>query len=400
MFDCLPSLFSSIKTAEPSEPGEPSEPSETAKTEEIGSGDIAATEGDKISSDIKLDFSNVLIVPKISPLNSRNDVDLEREIVFDHSKRAWKGIPIIVANMDTTGTVEMARVCQKHHIITCLHKFHKADDIPDDLDRNYFAVSIGTRPNDMENLVTIMEKVKPYFICLDIANGYSTHIFNVIQDIRRKYPDVTLIAGNVVTYEMVEQYYNRGVDIVKMGIGSGSVCTTRLQTGIGYPQFSCIYDTRVQINKNNKNNKNNNKNINSKIHIISDGGIQYAGDFSKAFGAGADFVMCGGLFAGHEECAGETVVENDVKYKVFYGMSSSNAMIKHYGSVSNYRVAEGKCVKLKHRGAVEQTILDILGGIRSTLTYVGAAKMEDVFNNATFIKVNNVANTIYNGREV
>jgi len=341
----------------------------------------------KISEDIKLDFSNVLIVPKISTLNSRSDVDLEREIVFEHSKRVWKGVPIIIANMDTTGTVEMARVCQKHHIITCLHKFHKAEDIPDDLDRNYFMVSIGTRKKDLENLATIMEKVKPYFICLDIANGYSTHIFTVIDDIRRTYPDVTLVAGNVVTYEMVEQYYNRGVDIVKMGIGSGSVCTTRLQTGIGYPQFSCIYDTRSQIK-------------NPNMHIISDGGIQYAGDFSKAFGAGADFVMCGGLFAGHEECAGETVVENDVTYKVFYGMSSSNAMVKHYGGVANYRVAEGKCVKLKHRGAVEQTILDTLGGIRSTLTYIGASKMEQVFEKAAFIKVNNVANTIYNGREI
>ena len=361
MFGCLPSLFLSNKTTE--------------KT------------FDKISSDIKLDFSNVLIVPKISQLNSRNDVDLEREIVFEHSKRTWKGVPIMVANMDTTGTVEMARVCQKHHIITCLHKFHKAEDIPDDLDKDYFAVSIGTRPNDLENLDAIMEKVQPHFICLDIANGYSTHIFSVIQSIREKYPQTTLIAGNVVTYEMVEKYYASGVDIVKMGIGSGSVCTTRLQTGIGYPQFSCVYDTRQQIN-------------NPNIHIISDGGIQYAGDFSKAFGAGADFVMCGGLFAGHEECAGETVVEDGVTYKVFYGMSSSNAMMKHYGSVANYRVAEGKCVKLKHRGSVEQTILDILGGIRSTLTYIGAAKMEEVADKATFIKVNNVANTIYNGREV
>lgn len=364
MFSCMPSLFSSNKT-----------------TEKIF---------DKISSDIKLDFSNVLIVPKISQLNSRSDVDLEREIVFEHSKRTWKGVPIMVANMDTTGTVEMAQVCQQHHIITCLHKFHKAEDIPDDLDRNYFAVSIGTRLNDLENLDAIMEKVQPYFICLDIANGYSTHIFSVIDGIREKYPQTTLIAGNVVTYEMVEQYYNRGVDIVKMGIGSGSVCTTRLQTGIGYPQFSCIYDTKQEINKS----KNHN------IHIISDGGIQYAGDFSKAFGAGADFVMCGGLFAGHEESAGETVVENDVTYKVFYGMSSSNAMVKHYGGVANYRVAEGKCVKLKHRGPVDQTIMDILGGIRSTLTYIGAAKMEQVSEKATFIKVNNVANTIYNGREV
>jgi GMP reductase len=364
MFDCITSLFSSNKPLT-----------------------IVA---DKISSDIKLDFSNVLIVPQISQLNSRNDVDLEREIVFEHSKRIWKGVPIMIANMDTTGTIEMARVCQKHHIITCLHKFYKAEDIPEDLDRNYFAVSIGTRPNDMYNLVDIMGKVNPYFICLDIANGYSSHIFYVIDHIRSAYPEATLIAGNVVTHEMVEKYYEHGVDIVKMGIGSGSVCTTRLQTGIGYPQFSCIYDTRQELKKSKT----------PKALIISDGGIQYAGDFSKAFGAGADFVMCGGLFAGHEECAGETIVENDVTYKVFYGMSSSIAMVKHYGSVANYRVAEGKCVKLKHRGAVEQTILDILGGIRSTLTYIGAAKMEEVEEKATFIKVNNVANAIYNGREM
>ena len=341
----------------------------------------------KISEGIKLDFSDVLVVPKISNLNSRNDVDLEREIVFEHSKRVWKGIPIIVANMDTTGTVEMARVCQKYHIITCLHKFHRAEDIPEDLDRDYFMVSIGTRKSDIENLETIMEKVKPNFICLDIANGYSSHIFEVISNLRDKYPGVTLVAGNVVTYEMVEEYYKRGVDIVKMGIGSGSVCTTRLQTGIGYPQFSCIYDTRMQIKNDN-------------VRIISDGGIQHAGDISKAFGAGADFVMCGGLFAGHEECSGDNVVENGVTYKIFYGMSSSNAMVKHYGGVANYRVAEGKCVKLKYRGDVEQTILDTLGGVRSTLTYIGAAKMEEVFDKATFIKVNNVANTIYNGREL
>ena len=341
----------------------------------------------KISEDIKLDFSNVLIVPKISQLNSRSDVDLEREITFCHSKQTWKGIPIMIANMDTTGTVEMAREAQKHHIITCLHKFHTSDDIPDDLDRNYFMVSIGTRKDDLINLEMIMEKVKPYFICLDIANGYSTHIFSVIDDIRGRYPTVTLVAGNVVTYEMVEQYYNRGVDIIKMGIGSGSVCTTRLQTGIGYPQFSCIYETKSQIK-------------NPNIHIISDGGIQYAGDFSKAFGAGADFVMCGGLFAGHEECSGDTIVENNITYKVFYGMSSTNAMVKHYGTVANYKVAEGKCVKLKYRGSVEETILDILGGIRSTLTYIGASKMEQVFEKAAFIKVNNVANTIYNGREI
>lgn len=349
-------------------------------------------------NNIKLDFSDVLIIPKMSNLTSRNDVELERDFHFHNSNRDWKGIPIIVANMDTTGTVAMARETQKYHIITCLHKFHKAEDIPDDLDRNYFMVSIGTRKDDLENLDIIMEKVKPFFICLDIANGYSTHIFKTIDHIRQKYPEATLVAGNVVTHDMVKEYYSRGVDIIKMGIGSGSVCTTRLQTGIGYPQFSCIYDTKINIS--NDNNNNNNNNDKRYMYIISDGGIQHAGDFSKAFGAGADFVMCGGIFAGHEECNGETLIENDNKYKVFYGMSSSNAMQKHYGGVANYRVAEGKCVRLKHRGNVEQTIMNILGGVRSTLTYIGAARMEEVYERSTFIRVNNVANAIYNGKEV
>jgi GMP reductase len=293
----------------------------------------------------------------------------------------------MIANMDTTGTIEMASEAQKFHIITCLHKFYKPEDIPDDLDRNYFTISIGTRFEDLNNIDDMMIKVKPYFICLDIANGYSTHILDVIKFLREKYPDVTLIAGNVVTYEMVVEYFYSGVDIIKMGIGSGSVCTTRLQTGIGYPQFSCIFDTRSQIK-------------NPNIHIISDGGIQYAGDFSKAYGAGADFVMCGGLFAGHDECSGETIEENGEKYKVFYGMSSTNAMDKHYGGVATYKVSEGKCVKLKSKGPVKKTIQDILGGIRSTLTYIGADKMDKVYENARFIKVNNVANNIYNGKEI
>ena len=337
----------------------------------------------KIDPHIKLDFNDVLIVPKESDLQSRSDVSLKRTIYFHNSNRTWCGIPIIVANMDTTGTIEMARQCQKQHIMTCLHKFYKAEDIPDDLDRNYFIISTGTRAEDITNCEKIIEKVKPYFVCIDVANGYSIYVLETIRKIHNKYPDITLIAGNVVTYDMVKKYYDNGVDIVKMGIGSGSVCTTRLQTGVGYPQLSCIIDTKKQIDSDN-------------IYIISDGGIQNIGDFSKAFGAGADFVMCGGIFSGHEECAGDLITINGVQYKTFYGMSSSDAMNKHYGGVASYRVAEGKSVKIKYKGSVIHTLNDIMGGIRSAMTYIGAKFMDEIYEKTDFIRVKSIVNTIYN----
>jgi len=231
-----------------------------------------------ISEDVKLDFSDVLIVPKSSSLKSRNDVNLEREIKFTHSGRTWKGIPIMVANMDTTGTIDMARTLQGKHMITCLHKFYNPEDIPiDELDRDYFTISCGTSDAEMEKLEKMVQTVEPHFICLDVANGYLDNVIDRIRYIREKYPKITLIAGNVVTPELVTKYYENGVDIVKMGIGSGSVCTTRLKTGVGYPQFSCINDTK--------------NNIPEGCYIMSDGGIQHMGDFSKAYGIGADFVM-------------------------------------------------------------------------------------------------------------
>lgn len=342
----------------------------------------------KLSDDIKLDFTDVLITPCQSNIQSRKDVCLEVTLKFKHSDRHWVGVPIMIANMDTTGTIEICRVAQKYKIITCLHKFYKADDIPDDLDPDFFAISTGTRKEDLDNLDIIVQKTKARFICLDIANGYSTHILDAIKTIRAKYPHITLIAGNVVTPEMAYIYDAHGVDIIKMGIGSGSVCTTRLQTGVGYPQFSCICDTRASVGNG--------------MHIISDGGIQYSGDISKAFGAGATFVMIGGLFAGHDESSGDIVIDETTKeeYKVFYGMSSDKAMVSHYGKVDDYRVAEGKCVRLKRRGPVEKTIQGLLGGVRSSLAYVGAKNLCQFPDKVRFIRVNHVANKMYNGREI
>ena len=342
----------------------------------------------KLDLDIKLDFSDVLLIPKSSELNSRSEVDIEREITFKFSGFKWKGIPIIVSNMDTTGTIEMAMELQKYKVITCLHKFYKASDIPDDLDKQYYMVSTGIHKADLENLDEIIRLRDPHFICVDVANGYAKKFIETIKFLRTKYPTKTLIGGNVVTRDLVEQLIlYGGLDIVKIGIGSGSVCTTRLQTGVGYPQFSAVIECSDAAHGLN-------------AHIISDGGIQNVGDFSKAFGAGADFVMCGSMFAGHDETSGEIVHEGSKKFKIFYGMSSAKAMDKYHGGVASYRSAEGKAVKIPYKGPIKDTINNIFGGIRSTMTYINAKKIKYIPKSATFIRVNNIVNKIYNGSEV
>lgn len=332
----------------------------------------------------KLDFNDVLIVPKRSELGSRSEVSLERTFTFKHSSQVWTGVPIAVSNMDMTGTVEMARELQKHKMLTCLHKYYTAEDIPSDLNPDYYAVSVGITSGDIMRLQDIMEVHNPSFICIDVANGYSVRFLEAVKRIRELYPTKTLIAGNVVTREMVEELIlNAKVDIVKVGIGSGSVCTTRLQTGVGYPQFSAVLECA------------------DAAHgvggmIMSDGGVQVPGDFAKAFGGGADFVMAGSMFAGYDESGGNIIDGGDgEKYKEFYGMSSANAMNKYAGGVAKYRSAEGKAVRVKYKGGVESQVLNIMGGLRSTMTYIGAREFKHISRCASFIKVNRQVNMKY-----
>ena len=348
----------------------------------------------KILDDIKLDFADVLLLPKRSQYSSRSEVSLERIFKFKYSPYTWTGVPIIVSNMDTTGTIEMARELQKQKVLTCLHKYYTLSDLLQaNLDKEYYAISTGINDNDLEKLSDLVEKLNPKFICVDVANGYMSKFIERCRDIRAKYPEKIIIAGNVCTSEgVLELVMNGKVDIVKVGIGSGSCCTTRKQTGIGMPQLSAVIecaDTAHGLD----------------AHIISDGGLQVVGDFAKAYGGGADFVMSGSMFAGHDESGGELVEEKSENgksktYKIFYGMSSATAMNKYSGGVAKYRTSEGKTVKIEHRGPVETTILDIQGGIRSCMTYLGAKKIKDIPKCATFARVSRQLNQIYNGREV
>ncbi|MDP3452896.1 MAG: GMP reductase [Bacteroidales bacterium] len=346
----------------------------------------------RIEYDIKLGFKDVMFRPKRSTLKSRAQVKLERTFKLLHSKCEWTGIPVMAANMDTVGTFEMALALQKHKMFTAIHKHYTVEQWCSFLERapkdiqNYIAVSTGTSDQDFDKLSKIFEiNTQLRFICIDVANGYSEHFVAFVKQTRKKFADKVIIAGNVVTGEMVEELLLAGADIIKVGIGPGSVCTTRVKTGVGYPQLSAIIECADAAHG-------------LGGQIISDGGCSTPGDVAKAFGAGADFVMLGGMLAGHNESGGEVIEKSGEKFKMFYGMSSSTAMKKHSGSVAEYRASEGKTVVVPYRGDVNDTVLDILGGVRSTCTYVGASQLKELSKRTTFIRVAEQENQIYNGK--
>ena len=326
-----------------------------------------------ISEDIKLDYSDVLIRPKRSTLTSRYDVDMTRTHKFVHSKKEWNGVPIMASNMDTVGTPAMHSILLKHKMITCPAK-------------HYLKTNITTFNSGNDNLcwlggiddVELLSKVETDFIGIDVANGYTISVIECVKKLREKRPDVTIVVGNVVTADMTQELILAGADIIKVGVGPGSVCTTRTKTGIGYPQLSAVIECADAAHGLN-------------AHIIADGGCTTSGDIVKAFAAGADFVMIGGMLAGHDECDGE-IVNGMMK---FYGMASESAMERHNVPQREYRGVEGKTVQVPYRGAVNDTIIDILSGIRSACTYVGAKRLKTLSKCATFVRVNNTHNTIY-----
>ncbi|NIZ19676.1 GMP reductase [Spirochaetales bacterium BR151] len=356
----------------------------------------------RIIDDVKLDFKDVLFMPKRSTLSSRKQVSLERTYTFKHSQKQWQGVPIMAANMDGVGTVSMAKALASHKLFTTLVKSVSAEEITQlaqTISPHHFAVSTGTGEADWQRLQDILRD-NPHitFICIDVANGYSESFGDFVAKVRNLYPNHTIMAGNVVTADMTQELILRGADIVKVGIGPGSVCTTRKQTGVGYPQLSAIIECADAAHG-------------LGGHIIADGGCTNPGDVAKAFGAGADFVMLGGMLAGHDEGEGQLIEEHHLtqqldqatqqpiietkRFVQFYGMSSDTAMKKHHGGVAEYRSSEGKTVKIPYRGAVQATILDLLGGIRSTCTYVGAQNLKQLSKCTTFVRVTQQINNIF-----
>ena len=325
-----------------------------------------------VNEEIKLDYSDVLIRPKRSTMSSRGEVNLERTHNFLWSKKKWTGIPIMSSNMDTVGTPAMHKVLSKYKLITCPAKHHLKKD-QGEFKKGKANICWFGGIDDINNLA----KTPSGFIGLDVANGYTIKFVDAVKKLRDKCPDATIAAGNVVTADMTQELILAGADIVKVGIGPGSVCTTRIKTGIGYPQLSAVIECADAAHG-------------LDAHIIADGGCVNSGDIVKAFAAGADFVMLGGMLAGHDECDGE--VENGVMK--FYGMASESAMSRH-GNHNAYRGVEGKTGEVEYRGKADDTIKDILSGIRSACTYVGATRLKTLSKCTTFVRVNNTHNTIF-----
>ena len=380
----------------------------------------------RIEEDMKLDYKDVLIRPKRSTLGSRKDVDLVRGFTFRNYKgprpvaRHYRGVPIMASNMDGLGTFQMADTLAKQSIMTCLVKTYSVNELVGYFDQDdrshdparteYVAMSIGITDADHAKFRNVYEQVNDRlkYVCIDVANGYSSRFRDVVAEFRTLYPNIVIIAGNVVTGEMTEELILAGADIVKVGIGPGSVCTTRIQTGVGYPQLSAVIECADAAHG-------------LGGHIIADGGCNCPGDVAKAFAGGADFVMLGGMLAGHDEGGGEVIEKyyktgewvKDVmtvdsiekvswkdgierkKFVQFYGMSSDAANTKHFGGLKDYRSSEGREVLVPYRGPVEPTIQDLLGGLRSTCTYAGAQRLKHLMRCTTFVRCTQQFNSVY-----
>ncbi|NET31386.1 MAG: GMP reductase [Cyanothece sp. SIO1E1] len=343
----------------------------------------------RIETDIKLGFKDVMIRPKRSTLKSRAQVSLDRTFEFLHGSRPWTGVPIMAANMDTVGTFEMAEALAKHQLFTAAHKHYQPQDWANFLAKapenigEYIAISTGTGEADSERLEKLLTSFPQLrFICIDVANGYSEHFVEFVKRTRGQFPDKVIMAGNVVTGEMVEELLLAGADVIKVGIGPGSVCTTRVKTGVGYPQLSAIIECADAAHG-------------LGGQIIADGGCKIPGDIAKAFGGGADFVMLGGMLAGHDESGGELIRKDGKQVKLFYGMSSKTAMNKYAGGVADYRASEGKTVEIPYKGAAAETVKDMLGSLRSTCTYVGASRLKELTKRTTFIRVQEQHNEVF-----
>ena len=363
----------------------------------------------RIDQDVKLDYKDVLIRPKRSTLKSRSQVRLDRKFKFRNSNEEYEGVPIMASNMDGVGTFEMADKLAEGDIFTCLVKTYSVEALVEYFNSNIpertnnVAMSIGTSDDDFHKLVDVQAEVcdQLKYVCMDIANGYSDHFAAHVRKVRDQFPNIVIIAGNVVTGEMTEELILAGADIVKVGIGPGSVCTTRIQTGVGYPQLSAVIECADAAHG-------------LGGHIIADGGCTCPGDVAKAFAGGADFVMLGGMLAGHDEGGGEVItkiyetdevvktgdnfyetVYKEKQFIAFYGMSSDAANTKHFGGLKDYRSSEGREVLVPYRGEVARTVQDLLGGIRSTCTYAGALKLKQLSKCTTFVRCTQQFNAVY-----
>ena len=369
----------------------------------------------QILTETNLDYSDILIKPKMGDnLNSRKEVNLIREYKFKRNQ-IRKGLGIFNANMATVGNFETAKCLLKAGMFATLHKFYTSEEIVDfmrecqeeKIDYSNLFISIGIKNGirELDKLKEIEDGAmwfKPN-ICIDAPNFYIDKAFEVLEHCRELYPESVIMCGNIASGDVIHRLLQYA-DILKIGIGSGAVCTTRKMTGCGVPMVSNILECA---------------DIAHSVGgmICADGGITEVGDICKAFCLNSDFVMIGGMFAGTDEAEGEIIekcfktneytfetidkpysldpIYEYKKYKLYYGMSSTLANNKFAGGMSNYKASEGREVLIPYTGSLDKILQDIRGGIASACTYIGASKVKDMSKCATLIKVNHTINKVF-----
>lgn len=360
----------------------------------------------QISNEIQLDYDDILLLPNRSKSASRKTVDIEREFLFYHSPRKWKGTPIFAANMANTGTLAMSLELSKYKFCTALHKFYDLEVIIPHFNQNlnnkdYIWYTTGIRGEDFSKLENFLKEVsfQPNIV-IDVPNGYTDDFVRICSTIRNMCHDSIIMAGNVCTSNMVQEIIlHGGVDIVKCGNSFGGACRTKNKTGIGRPMFSTVLDCSNSAHGLKSNHK--------KMGLIcADGGCKAVGDICKAIGGGADFIMLGSIFAGCDENEGDWEYEyktifdtwEPVPYQgdktitrkkslKFYGMSSHHAQLKHYNEIREYATSEGTTLSIPYKGGVQGVVQDILGGIRSCCSYSGVDEIENLHKAANFIRL-------------
>jgi len=331
-----------------------------------------------------LTFNDVLLRPQKSRFKSRNDKEILLQSYMAGYSKPQLSIPIISANMDTVTGAEMAIEMHALGGMGILHRFYS--DLEEykaeirevfDICNRTVAFSVGCGSDWINFSNQMVEELQPTWdkrltICLDVAHGHMTQSIETVKELN-KLENVDVIAGNVATKEGAIDLADAGAETIKVGIGSGSVCTTRIITGHGVPQLSAIIDVRSGLS-------------NSGFHsvgIIADGGIRNSGDIVKALAAGADAVMLGSMLAGCDETPGE-VYHASGKFKLYRGQSS-----RHFLSDrgKNDVTAEGEAISVRSKGSIVDVIKDIVGGIRSGMTYSGASDITDLQKKAEFIEI-------------
>ena len=334
---------------------------------------------DKIDREIKLDFKDVLIKPKPSstPI-TRADVNLN--VNYGH----FTGVPLIISEMVSIGTYKIAKALKDQNIITFIHKEYSSKEHIENLsyfeDTSHIGLSVGIKKNEISKIKSVLKERSVGFINLHIANAYANlqGIEKTIKSFKDDFPDIPLSAGMVCTPNITKFIAECGADIIRVGLGSGAACKTRSEVGVGFPQLSAVKECKNMADI-------------YKKPIISDGGIVTAGDVAKAIGIGASYVVLGRIVSGSEEC--DNIVEKyGQKYVNFYGLGSTRQYETHGISEKEYRPNEGRELFIPVKGSVNNIINQIKGGLRSACTYVGTTELSELYNNSSFIRVNNQIN--------